>query len=117
MNTELKLYFVGGNKNHNNITKIQKGECILKFKENNFYIIQGETQIEDKSTDIYHFRVWTFKNALYMAISMNTHSEYMFRLVEASKYNEYAIVLMYKIIENLAKKLKVEFKDCGESEE
>ena len=99
LDTKLKVSFVSGNKNHNNITKIQKGECILKFKNNKFYIIQGNNQIEDDSADIYHFRVWTFKSALYMAIRMNTHSEYMFCLVEPKENNEYAIFIMYKLIE------------------
>lgn len=117
LDTKIKPYFVGGNKNHNNITKIKKGECILKFKDNKFYIIQNGNQIEDNSSDIYHFRVWTFKNALYMAISMKTHSEYMFNLVKNKENNELAISIMYKLIEKIANKLKVEFKDCGESEE
>lgn len=52
-----------------------------------------------------------------MAISMNTHSEYMFCLVEPKENNELAISIMTKLIEKIANKLKVEFKDCGESEE
>lgn len=117
LDTKLKLSFVNGNKNHNQITKIQKGECTLKFKDNKFYIIQGENQLEDNSSDIFHFRIWTFKNALYMAISMKTHSEYMFCVAEPKENNELAISLMSKLIEKIANKLKVEFKDCGESEE
>ena len=117
LDTKLKVSFVNGNRNHNQITKIQKGECTLKFKENKFYIIQGENQLEDNSSDIFHFRIWTFKSALYMAISMNTHSEYMFCLVEPKENNELAISIMTKLVEKIANKLKVEFKDCGESEE
>lgn len=48
---------------------------------------------------------------------MNTHSEYMFCLVEPKENNELAISIMTKLIEKIANKLKVEFKDCGESEE
>lgn len=113
---EIKPFFVSGNKNHNEITKIQKGQCTLKFEDGKFYIIQGENQVEDISADIYHIRVWKFKDALYMAIRMKTHSEYMFCLVENIPNNEVAFALMYKISKHIAEKLKVEFKDCGESD-
>ncbi len=113
---EIKPVFVSGNKNHNEITKIQKGQCTLKFEDGKFWIIQGENQIEDISADIYHIRVWKFKGSLYMAIRMKTHSEYMFLLADNGHNNEMAFVMMYKIVKHISDKLKVEFKDCGESD-
>lgn len=114
---DLQPNFVSGNKNHNEITKIQKGKCILKFENGKFFIIQNENILEELSEDIYNIRVWKFKNSLYMAIRMKTHSEYMFQLAENSENNKYVIAIMYKMAKYIANKLKVEFKDCGESEE
>ena len=113
---ELKPIFINGYKNNNNISKIEPGRCELKFESGKFYIIQNENSIEDISVDIYHIRVWKYKGALYMAIRMNTHSEYKFLLVEAGPNNEMSFVLMYKLAKRIANKLKVEFQDCGESD-
>ena len=113
-----KTFFLSGYVNHNNITRIKRGACLLKFESGKFYIIQDDEKIEDNSSDIYGFRVWTFKNGLYLAIRTKTHSEYKFSLVNPDVENsDMAYSVPIKLLEALAKRLKVEFSDCGESVE
>ena len=100
-----------------NKCSLERGNCILKFKNEKFYIIQNENQIENDCINIYELRTWIYQNGLYMAIMMRSHVEYKFSLVEPKENNELAISLMSKFIERIANKLKVKFNDCGESEE
>jgi hypothetical protein len=109
-------YFLSGYVNHNNITKLQRGACVLKFESRKFYIIQDNESIEDNCTDIYNMRIWEYKGGLYLAIKMKTHSEYKFSLIEPSKNNDVASAMLYKLFNGLAKRLKVELVECGESE-
>ena len=113
-----KTFFISGYVNHNDITKIKRGACLLKFESGKFYIIQDSEKIEDSSSNIYNFRVWTFKKGLYLAIKTKAHSEYKFSLVNPDTENSnMAYIVPVKLFESLAKRLKVEFIDCGESKE
>ena len=109
-------YFLSGYVNHNNITKLQRGACVLKFESGKFYIIQDNESIEDNSSDIYNMRIWEYKGGLYLAIKMKTHSEYKFSLIEPSKNSDVASAVIYKLFNGLAKRLKVELVECGESD-
>lgn len=113
---KFKTFFLNGYINHNEITKISRGECILKFENGKFCIIQGNNTIEDNSSDIHNMRIWEYKNGLYLAINMKTHSEYKFSLLSPDKNNsELSSSVIYKLFDNLAKRLKVEFVECDES--
>ena len=109
-------YFLSGYVNHNNITKLQRGACVLKFEAGKFYIIQDNNSVEDNCNDIYNMRIWKYKGGLYLAIKMKTHSEYKFSLIEPSKNSDMASAVIYKLFNGLAKRLKVELVECGESE-
>lgn len=114
-----KTYFLSGYVNYNNITKIERGECLLKFDKDKFFIIQNDKTIEDSIADIYNFRIWTFKGGLYLAISMKTSSEYKFSLIEPSKNNDMATAVIFKLFSKLAEKLKIELveSESGEPED
>ena len=117
-----KVFFIGGNVNHNNITKLSKGECAFKVENGVFDFTQGDNVIQDNIADIYNIRSWVYEGYTYIAIRMKTHSEYTFSLLvdEASAQN-LALVNsikegMLKSFKTLAQKLNVEFVDCGESQ-
>lgn len=114
-----KTYFLSGYVNYNNITKIERGECLLKFDKDKFFIIQNDKTIEDSIADIYNFRIWTFKGGLYLAIAMKTSSEYKFSLIEPSKNNDMATAVIFKLFSKLAEKLKIELveSESGEPED
>ena len=116
---DLKVYFINGYNNYNSV-KIQKGECDFKIKDGKLFFIQGENKIEDNIFDIYHIRTWTYENYVYLAIKMKTSSEYKFSLLvknDVESSIEKALLLgMLKTFENLCKKLKVDFVECGESQ-
>lgn len=111
-----KTYFLSGYVNHNEITRLKKGECLLKFESGKFFIIQDNEIIEDNSSDIYNMRIWEYKNGLYLAIKMKTHSEYKFSLVDPNKNSEVTSAVIYKLFNGLAKRLKIELVECGESD-
>ncbi len=111
-----KTYFLSGYVNHNEITRLHRGECLLKFESGKFFIIQDKEIIEDISSDIYNMRIWEYKGGLYLAIKMKTHSEYKFSLVDPAKNSEVASAVIYKLFNGLAKRLKVELVECGESD-
>lgn len=111
-----KTYFLNGYVNHNDITTVKRGECLLKFEKGKFYIIQNDNTIEDNSSDIYNFRIWTYKKGLYLAIKMKTHSEYKFSLINPDSCNSelvYSVPIL--LFEKLAERLKIPFENCGES--
>lgn len=111
-----KTYFLNGYVNHNDITSIKQGECLLKFEKGKFYIIQENNTIEDNSPDIYNFRIWTYKKGLYLAIKMKNHSEYKFSLINPDSDNSeitYSVPVL--LFEKLANRLKIPFENCGES--
>ncbi len=103
------LDFVKGDVNHNEITKIKKGKCKLNFENQQIIISQNNEIITDNMNDVYNFRTWTFKGNIYFAISMKTHSEYMFSFGEVDFW--------LKSLENYAQAFDVPFEYCGESEE
>lgn len=113
-----KVFFINGYCNYNPV-KLQQGECKFKVENGMFYFEQNGQIIKDNIFDIYNIRTWTYENYVYIAIRMKTSSEYKFSLsiksdVESSI--EKALLLsMLKMFENLCKKLKIDFVDCGES--
>lgn len=115
---DLKVFFINGYCNYNPV-KLQKGECKFKVENGMFCFEQNGQIIEDNIFDIYNIRTWTYENYVYIAIRMKTSSEYKFSLsiksdVESSI--EKALLLgMLKMFENLCKKLKIDFVECGES--
>lgn len=111
-----KTYFLSGYVNHNEITRLHRGECLLKFEAGKFFIIQDKEIIEDISSDIYNMRIWEYKGGLYLAVKMKTHSEYKFSLVDPAKNSEVTSAVIYELFNGLAKRLKVELVECGESD-
>lgn len=114
---KVKTFFLSGEKNHNSISIIERGNCELEFKDGKFYIKQGENQIEDNCADIDEIRTWLYKGGLYMAISMTTHSEYKFSLAEPKENNELSVEVMNKLFKTLAQRLKVQFNESGASDQ
>ena len=116
---EYETFFLSGNVNHNEITKIKRGKCKLIFTENTFVIEQNNEKIEDNCPDIYNMRIWEYKGGVYLAINMKTHSEYMFSLMEPNedKSADFAKGLIYQLFKGISKKIKVELVECGESTE
>ena len=116
---DYKVYFINGYCNYNPV-KLQKGECKFKVKNGKFYFEQDEQTIEDNIFDIYNIRTWTFENYVYIAIKMKTSSEYKFSLLVKndveSSIEKVLLLGMLKTFENLCKKLKVDFVECGESQ-
>ena len=115
-----KVYFINGYQNYNNITLIKKGECIFKIEDGNFYFEQDGNIIEDNIFDIYNIRTWTFEDYVYLAIKTKTSSEYKFSLMiknnVESSIEKTLLLGFLKSFENLCKKLKVDFIECGESQ-
>lgn len=117
---DLKIYFIDGYCNYNPV-KLQKGECKFKVANGKFLFEQDGNIIEDNIFDIYNIRTWTFENYVYIAIKTKTSSEYKFSLLvknDVESSIEKALLLgTLKTFENLCKKLKIDFIDCGESKE
>lgn len=115
-----KVYFINGYQNYNNITLIKKGECIFKVENGTFYFEQDGNIIEDNIFDIYNIRTWTFEDYVYLAIKTKTSSEYKFSLMiknnVESSIEKTLLLGFLKSFENLCKKLKVDFIECGESQ-
>ena len=99
---------------------IKKGECIFKIEDGNFYFEQDGNIIEDNIFDIYNIRTWTFEDYVYLAIKTKTSSEYKFSLMiknnVESSIEKTLLLWFLKSFENLCKKLKVDFIECGESQ-
>lgn len=108
-NFDYKSYFLNGTINHNEIKTLERGDCVINFTSEKFTIKQNEKIIEDNVADIYHFRLWTYENGLYLAITTKTHNEYKFSLVNPDDdKNDIAKTVHFKIISGIAKRLKVE---------
>ena len=103
------LIFINGYVNHNEITKIKKGACKLNFENQRFVILQDNESISDNMNDVYNIRTWTFKENVYFAIRMKTHSEYMFSFG--------TVDFWLKTLENYAKAFNIPFEYCRESKE
>lgn len=104
---KFKMNFVRGDINHNEITNLKKGECLFKIENNKFYILQGDNNVIDNMPDVYNFRIWQYENALYFAIRMKTHSEYIFNPMNSD--------ITISLLQKIADKFKIELVDCGDS--
>lgn len=117
---KMKVFFINGYQNHNNIVNLQKGECEFKLKDGYFYLVQDKNIIEDNIFDIYNIRTWTYQSYTYIAIKMKTSSEYIFSLNvktdEESKIIQYLALSYLKCFQTLCNKLKIDFAESGESQ-
>lgn len=95
-----KSYFLSSDKYRKKDDTLERGECEIKFTENEFIIKQGENKIENLIDSIYYFDIWIFKDITYFKFRMRDLNELKFR----SEYFETDEII--KILE--AKDIKIE---------
>lgn len=77
-NNIFNTYFIKASNYRNKDGKIEKGNCVIEFNEENFYIKQGEKNIENPITSIYLFDIWEYEERIYFKMQMRSHTEYIF---------------------------------------
>lgn len=96
---EFNVYFVKATNYRKKDDILNKNNCILRFEDEKFFIIQDNKKIENNINSLYKFRFWEYKNHDYFAITMKSHNEYMFGLND--KTTEHLLI-------RLANKFKIE---------
>lgn len=71
-------YFIKASDYRNKDGKVERGNCVLEFDEETFYIKQNEEIIENPITSIYLFDIWEYEDRTYFKIQMRSRTEYMF---------------------------------------
>lgn len=81
---------------------IKRGDCVIIFEDDLFFIIQNEEKIENEIKSIYYFDIWEYKNEIYFKFRMRSLTEYIFKSIhfEADKIANYLKTKGVKIEDN-----------------
>lgn len=84
-------FFISASKCRKKYGQIKRGDCIVEFDEDVFYIKQGDEIIKNNVDSIYCFDIWDYKDDTYFKIQMKSKTEYKFKSIyfDADKISEY----------------------------
>ncbi len=87
----VKSYFLSSDRYRKKDGKVERGDCEIIIKNDNFYIKQNDEIIENYLGSVYLFDIWEYKKDTYFKFQMSSGNDYKFcsQNFEADKIADY----------------------------